>query len=229
MLYNPETGKRKKSSDGKAFISSVRSVLKLENFNLNQCLFGLHLINESTQQTIAVVESEKTAVIMSVFKPNYIWVATGMKGGFKYDILKPIKGYKIIAFPDKSEYNDWLHKAIELNGFGFKIVVNDWLEHTDYEDGTDFADVYINKISNSTPETIINEIKNNSNPEDDDYIRKQIRDTEERNNRIRIEIEDLENTFIQASKRCKVKWFAPNYIIEPQPHNRLQQLIYWTT
>jgi hypothetical protein len=117
--------------------------LKLNDFVINQCLFGLHLINESNQKTIAVVESEKTAVIMSIFKPDYIWVATGMKGGFKFETLKPIKDYKIIAFPDKSEYNDWLKKAIELNAVGFKIVVNDWLEQTDYEDGTDFADVFI--------------------------------------------------------------------------------------
>ena len=144
MLFNPETGKRKKNSEGKSLISSVRSVLKLNDFIINQCLFGLHLINESNQKTIAVVESEKTAVIMSVFKPNYIWVATGMKGGFKYEMLKPVKDFKIVAFPDKSEYNDWLNKAIELNGFGFNIVVNDLIENTEFETGFDLADYYLN-------------------------------------------------------------------------------------
>ena len=148
MLFNPETGKRQKRADGKAYISSVRSILKLQNFNLNQCLFGLRLINESNQKTIAVVESEKTAVLMSIFKPQYIWLATGMKGGFKHENLKPIKDYKIIAFPDKSEFNDWNDKAIELNAIGFKIVVSDWLEQTDYKDGTDLADVYIDELSN---------------------------------------------------------------------------------
>jgi hypothetical protein len=152
MLFNFETGKRQKRSDGKAYISSVRSILKLENFHLNQCLFGLHLINETNQKTIAVVESEKTAVIMSVFKPQYIWVATGMKGGFKYENLKPIKDYKIIAFPDKSEFNDWHNKAIELNAVGFKINVSDWLEQTDYKDGTDLADVLIDEMANVAPE-----------------------------------------------------------------------------
>jgi hypothetical protein len=154
MLFNFETGKRQKRTDGKAYISSVRSILKLQNFHLNQCLFGLHLINESNQKTIAVVESEKTAVIMSVFKPQYIWVATGMKGGFKYENLKPIKDYKIIAFPDKSEFNDWHNKAIELNAVGFKINVSEWLEQTDYKDGTDLADVYIDEDANVQPETM---------------------------------------------------------------------------
>ena len=146
MLLNPYTGKRVKNSEGKGFINSVRSVLKLKEFNLNQCLFGLHLINETNTKTIALVESEKTAVLMSVFKPEYTWLSTGSKGGLKHEFLKPIKQYKIVAFPDKSEYKDWLDKATELNGFGFNIVVNDWLEQqSNYVDGTDLADVYINE------------------------------------------------------------------------------------
>ena len=83
---------------------------------------------------------------MSIFKPEYVWLSTGSKQGFKYELLKAIKDYKIIAFPDKSEYNHWLNKATELNAFGFKILVNDWLEQSNYEDGTDLADVYINEI-----------------------------------------------------------------------------------
>lgn len=165
MLFNPETGKRVKHENGNGLINSVRTVLKLEDFNLNQCLFGLHLINETNQKTIAIVEGEKTAVIMSVFKPQYTWLATGGKSGLKYEFLKPIKDYKIIAFPDKSEYNDWLNKATELNGFGFKIVVNDWLEQqSSYTDGTDFADVLINEkpkkveVTYSNTEMIINRI-----------------------------------------------------------------------
>jgi hypothetical protein len=145
MMYEPKTGKRAKNNKDNGIFSTVRSLLKLDNFNLEQCLFGLHLINENTR-TVALVESEKTAVLMSIFKPEYIWLATGSKGGFKYDYLKAIKQYKIVAFPDKSEYSDWLYKATELNGFGFKISVSDWLETTDYSKGTDLADVYINEL-----------------------------------------------------------------------------------
>lgn len=166
MLFNSETGKRTKNSNGKALISSVRSVLKLENFNLNQCLFGLHLINETNTKTIALVEGEKTAVIMSLFKPDYIWLATGGKGGFKYEFLKPIKDFKIIAFPDKSEYNEWLNKAIELNAVGFKIVVSEWLEQQpDFEAGTDLADVYINEVKYIESQPIIKDLSMYSNTE----------------------------------------------------------------
>lgn len=144
MLYDPCTGKRSKNQEGKAFISSVRSILNLEGFNLKQCLFGLHLINEKETRTIALVEGEKTAIIMSLFKPEYIWLATGSKQGFKYEMLKPIKEYNVIAFPDKSEYYPWQAIAMELNGYGFRITVNDWMEsQTEYPKGCDLADVYL--------------------------------------------------------------------------------------
>jgi hypothetical protein len=153
MMYDQKTGKRAKNKEGNGVFSTVRSLLKLDNFILNQCLFGLHLIDENTK-VVALVEAEKTAVIMSVFKPEYVWLSTGSKGGFKYEFLKAIKNYKIVAFPDKSEYFDWFNKAIELNGFGFKISVSDWLENTDYPSGTDLADVYINELKAEPPPLI---------------------------------------------------------------------------
>jgi len=154
MLYDAITGKRKKTDEGKAFINSVRSILKLKDFNLKQCLFGLHLINESETQTIAIVEAEKTAIIMNISKPEYKWLSTGSVQGFKYDMMKPIKNYKIIAFPDKCEYFTWQSKAIELNKFGFNITVSQWLESTNYPDGTDLADVYLDETISLTSSII---------------------------------------------------------------------------
>lgn len=145
LQYIAETGKRAKTKDGQAMINWVHSINKRKEFILEQCLFGLHLINETNQKTIAIVESEKTAVIMSVFKPEYIWLATGSKQGFKQSMLEPIKRFKIVAFPDKSEYEDWNHRAIELNTKGFKISVSDWIEKTDLDTGSDLADAFINQ------------------------------------------------------------------------------------
>jgi hypothetical protein len=146
LQYIPETGKRAKTQDGKGLINWVHSVHKTREFNLDQCLFGLHLIKETNQKTIALVESEKTAIIMSVFKPQYTWLATGSKQGFKQSLLEPIKQFKIVAFPDKSEYEDWYQRAIELNTVGFKISVCDFLELSQYEKGSDLADVFIKEV-----------------------------------------------------------------------------------
>lgn len=159
LAYNQETGKRSKSNDGKALIDWVHSILKrkgiVNEFNLNQCLFGLHLIKDIEVKVIGLVESEKTAIIMSIFKPEYLWLATGSKSGFKYDYLKPIQQYKIIAFPDKSEYNDWLIKSKQLNKLNFNVVVNDWLEQSNYKDGTDLADVLLLEKQNHKQKPLI--------------------------------------------------------------------------
>jgi hypothetical protein len=78
---------------------------------------------------------------MSILLPHYIWLATGSKGNFKFEMLKPIKK-KGCSFPDK-EYSNWLDKSIELNAIGFKISVSDLIEQTDFENGYDLAD-YLN-------------------------------------------------------------------------------------
>lgn len=147
LQYDKVTGKRIKTVEGKGLINWVHSVLKLENFNLKQSLFGLQLVTDTNQKTIAVVEAEKTAVIMSIFKPQYTWLATGSKSGFKYELLKPIKDFNIIGFPDKSEFEDWNNKAKELNKVGFKIAINEWLEKTNYPNGSDIADVLIKELN----------------------------------------------------------------------------------
>jgi hypothetical protein len=142
MQYDRFTGKRIKEPYN--HINWLHSATKEPDFNLNQCLFGLHRVNEDYQKTIGIVESEKTAILMSIFLPHYIWIATGSKGNFKFEMLKPIKKRSIISFPDKGEYNNWLNKATELNAIGFKIAVSDLLEQTDFENGFDLADYYLN-------------------------------------------------------------------------------------
>lgn len=143
MAYDKITGKRVKTNSGKALISSVRAKLKLYNYELNQCLFGLHLIDTNSTQPIAVVESEKTAIIMSIFLPQYIWTSTGSFQGFKYSILEPIKKHKIVAFPDAGCYDRWNTTATKLNMIGFDITVSKIIESENVASGTDLADILI--------------------------------------------------------------------------------------
>ncbi|PIY10422.1 MAG: hypothetical protein COZ17_09870 [Flavobacteriaceae bacterium CG_4_10_14_3_um_filter_33_47] len=140
MLYNKHTGKRIKEPYN--HINWLHKAIKEPDFNLSQCLFGLHLINEDYQKNIAIVESEKTAIVMSIFLSDFIWLATGSKSNFKFDTLEPLKKRNVIAFPDKGEYNNWLNKSIELNGKGFKIAVSNLLEQTEFNNGFDLADYF---------------------------------------------------------------------------------------
>jgi hypothetical protein len=141
MLYNSYTGKRIKEPYN--HINWLHNTLKEPEFNLKQCLFGLHLINTDYHKEIAIVESEKTAIIMSIFLPQFIWIATGSKSNFKLELLQPLKKRKCIAFPDKGEFENWNTKASVLNKEGFKIAVSNLLEKTTYKNGFDLADYYL--------------------------------------------------------------------------------------
>ena len=80
-----------------------------------------------------IVESEKTAVIMSEVKPEYIWLATGGKTELNVARLKPLAGRRVILFPDTDEtgetYRDWYDIA-EAAGdvFGHPVTVSSLLE-----------------------------------------------------------------------------------------------------
>lgn len=141
MAYNPTTGKRIKNESGNSLINWVHKIIKEEKFNLKQCLFGLHLVNSKTK-TIHLVESEKTAVIMSVLIPEFTWLATGSNGNFNLTLLEPIKAINIIAIPDAGEYLNWLEKAKLLNRSGFKINVSNYIENNkDALKGWDLVDL----------------------------------------------------------------------------------------
>lgn len=140
MQYNTLNGKRIKKPYN--HINWLHKVIKEPDFNLKQCLYGLHLINSDYQKDIAIVESEKTAIIMSIILPEFIWLATGSKSNFKFELLEPIKKRNCFAYPDKGEFESWSKKASELNGQGFKIAVSSMLEQINSCNGIDLVDYY---------------------------------------------------------------------------------------
>ena len=140
MAYDITTGKRLKDGNGNAIINWVHTALKKPDYILKQCLFGLHLLNDNVKQ-IAIVESEKTAIIMSLEFPNYTWMSTGSLQGFKYEYLSPLKGKNIVAFPDKGGYDKWKKTADDLNNVGFNLDISKILENEENEDGWDLVDM----------------------------------------------------------------------------------------
>lgn len=142
MLYDCNTGKRVKQPFNHIFW--MHKKLKLNQFVLQQCLFGLHnLCDYNTSNTLCVVESEKTAILMSIIIPSNLWLATGSKSGFKEELLKPIKNYNIIAYPDKSEFDSWNKKADGLIKKGYSIMCSDLLEKLTVDNGYDLADYFL--------------------------------------------------------------------------------------
>ena len=111
MQYNPINGKRNKDSITTWVHTSKKQngeYLFPQPFNFKLCFFGEHLINEHPDKTIGIVESEKTAVIASVFMPDFIWLATGGNSGCKWrewSVYNVLKNRNVILFPDYGYYN----------------------------------------------------------------------------------------------------------------------------
>ena len=57
----------------------------------------------SEKKNICVVEAEKTAVIMSALYPDYLWLAAGGLYELTAQKLFPLRGRKIVLFPDTDE------------------------------------------------------------------------------------------------------------------------------
>ena len=134
MHYNSETGKRSNS------ITWAHKLINAPDFELRQCLFGLHLVTENVT-TVAIVESEKTAILFSEKRPDIVWLATGSLSNFSKKLLDPLKGLLVKVFPDKGCYDKWLEVANACNKDGFNIQVSKIMEETEADKGADLADI----------------------------------------------------------------------------------------
>ncbi|WP_280752233.1 MULTISPECIES: DUF6371 domain-containing protein [unclassified Parabacteroides] len=148
MLYEPLTGKRVKNPH--SHITWVHSLLKQENYQLKQCFFGEHLLHENKSSPIAIVESEKTALIASIYIPQYLWIATGGKNGcLTKDNMVVLKNRKVVLFPDLGAREYWNTKSLQMLDLGINSIVSDYLESRaskeEIEEGYDIADFLLQK------------------------------------------------------------------------------------
>lgn len=165
MKYDPATGHRIKDFTGVNWIHSVlkkRGVLP-DSFNLVQCLFGESLLKTYPDKGVALVESEKTALIGSGLFPDYVWLATGGKSQLSFDKMKILSGRRVVAFPDVDGYGYWKDKAVELSRCGIDIVVSDILERRatpdERERKIDIADWMLEQLeTTSDPRSILSRL-----------------------------------------------------------------------
>lgn len=220
MLYNPETGKRVKEPYN--HFSWVHKNLNNPDFNLNQSLFGLHLM-KGNRKPIAVVESEKTAIISSVYLPDFIWLATGGLNNLSKSKFEPLRGRKVVLYPDLGAFDKWSEKTKELKSI-CNVSVSDYLEQVATEEernnGLDLAD-YLIKINTES------KIK-----EDDEVrtIERQITEIEKRIAQAKQLNRSLEHTFREVATETEFYQVAPKYITEPKSTaDKIKELMYWTS
>jgi hypothetical protein len=160
MLYNSESGKRLKQPfnhitwahaviirDGQ--LAAGNNENPYGSFKLRQCLFGEHLIAEHPRKPVAIVESEKTAIVASAEMPAFVWLACGSLDGLTTAKCSVLKGRQVMLFPDVNAYHKWKTKAVqlELSMPGTTFAVSDVLERMatelDRENGVDLCDVVV--------------------------------------------------------------------------------------
>ena len=155
MLYNPETGRRIKTTSGGALITWVHKLLyPSKEFTIPKFLFGAHLLVDKSK-TVCLVESEKSATLASIYLPDFIWVACGGRTYLTMDRCNSLKGRNVILYPDvnlpskannKTSFDEWSDTAKELSKI-CKVTISDLLErgatNEERENGFDLADYLI--------------------------------------------------------------------------------------
>jgi len=143
MLYSPTTGKRIKEPFN--HINWVHKAIKQPEFELGQCLFGEHLLIDKTKPC-AIFESEKAAVIASVYLPQFICLAFGGLSNFNAVKCSILKGRSVTLFPDLGGFDKWSDKARELSHLA-TFTISDLLERkaseAERKKGFDLADYLI--------------------------------------------------------------------------------------
>jgi hypothetical protein len=115
-------------------------------FKLNQCLFGEHLLADDPAKPVAIVESEKTAIIASSKAPGSIWLAAGSLTNLNPQICQVLQNRRVTLYPDLGAYHKWKKQArqLQLNVPGSIFTVSDILEKIatdeDRANGLDLGD-----------------------------------------------------------------------------------------
>jgi len=155
MRYDSRTGKRLKGNGYN--YDWVHACLKRQqkiedDFNLEQSFFGEHLLNSDKNATVAVFESEKTAIIASILYPRLICIATGGLSNLNASKCVALKGRNVIFFPDLGCFSQWKSKVDQISSRVFfrNYCVDDTLEKNateeEKEHGFDLCDYIIKSL-----------------------------------------------------------------------------------
>ena len=133
MYYHPN-GKRIKERNSWFFHKKIK-----EDFNYRQCFFGLHLT--TLDKPVALCESEKTAIIMSVFEPEYTWIASGGSEMINDERLFELPRLDKV-FADNGQFEKWERKTRAFLP-EMDISVDEAVNNGILKEGDDILDLYL--------------------------------------------------------------------------------------
>lgn len=142
IMYYGKDGRRLKNKNSWYLHKRVNP-----DFELEQVFFGEHLISED--RPIALVESERSAVLMSVFMPDYIWLASGGSQMLNNDRLSRLPRLDLVC-ADNGEFESWQRATKHFNR-QMDVSVDRAVAEGILKIGDDILDLY---LLNSLAETV---------------------------------------------------------------------------
>lgn len=107
---------------------------------LHQCYFGEHLLAERPSAPVAIVESEKTALLMSAIDPQYVWLASGGSCNLSNpEKNKVLDGRDVTLCPDNGMLLKWRQIGLPK---GWKIDDICLPQRDGFGEGYDILDLY---------------------------------------------------------------------------------------
>lgn len=106
IMHYLTNGKRNKSDFGTWVHKIKGKQIGEPDYNLKQCFFGLHLLNDSKYKNkpIRIVEGEKTALFMTLYQPEYFWLASGGVHNvqpYRFSSIRGDRRRDLVLCPDK--------------------------------------------------------------------------------------------------------------------------------
>lgn len=108
------------------------------------CMFGEHLI-KTTAKPFAIVEAPATAIVASVYLPQYTWLAVGSLSYLNAERCKVLKGNRVVLYPDLGAFDKWKKVANDL-GFDCSNLLEENASDEDKAKGLDLRD-YLERFS----------------------------------------------------------------------------------
>ena len=137
MCYDPQ-GHRQGYQSWVHYLLKQKGLLPLD-YQPPKCYFGQHLLTGQPEATVCIVESEKTALVMALAQPDYLWLATAGCGGLSPEKTRCLKGHRVLLFPDSGCLTKWREKMQQTEGIDYTI--SEQLEA--YPPNTDLADLLL--------------------------------------------------------------------------------------
>lgn len=94
---------------------------------------GHQLHSDNINNVVAIVESEKSALLGTLVYPEYTWLATGEKGNLTPYKTSALVNRTVILFPDVDAYDDWKERARHLF-LPKRVIVSDLLQRVASDD-----------------------------------------------------------------------------------------------